>query len=210
MADTGSGGRRRPAADGAPPVGERRSPRAGRRRSARNTPPQDGPEARARRDMFAEAYQTIRAVADAQMRRQRRSHTLQPTALVNEVFVKLMRHEGAWNSRTHLLASAAQAMRWILTDHARTRMRARRTSRGSRIRLSELAVPQRLATLDLVALDAALTQLEAVEPDAVRVVEIRVYCGLRLPDVAAAAGISLRRTERLWQFARAYLRDALG
>lgn len=166
-------------------------------------------DSKARAELFSALYDSLHMLADASMRRQHPAHTLQATALVNEAYLKLSRREQGWESRAHFLAAAAKAMRWILVDHARTRTRRRRTATGRREPLRDALLALQDRSIDVLQLDAALRELESVDPEAARVVELRFFGKLRLPGVAKILGISLRSAERRWTFARAWLRAAL-
>jgi RNA polymerase sigma factor (TIGR02999 family) len=154
-------------------------------------------------------YAELHRIAEAAMRHERSGHTLQPTLLVNEAFMRLIGQErSAWENRAQFFALAAQTIRRILVDHARARRRVKR-DHGMRVTLSEdvAEAPQR--SLDLLALDEALTQLEALSPRQARVVEMRYFAGLEIEDVAAALEVAPATVKRDWTFARAFLLRAL-
>ena len=158
-----------------------------------------------------EAYRLLeaelRGLAARSMRRQPAGHTLQTTALVNEAYLRLCRlSDREWTSREHFLAVAARAMRSVLVDHARAK---RRQKRDPGVPLAERAAAGAVdpRVLDL---DAGLERLEAIDPQAARVVELRFFGGLTSAEAARVLGISLRSCERVWQYARAWLHRELS
>ena len=157
-------------------------------------------------------YGELRALA-AHYLEGRSQHTLQPTALVHEAYLKLAKSDMAWCGRDHFVATAARAMRQILIDHARHRGRRKR---GGGVRPAELdavalpAAPDALPVEDLLALDRALERLAAVDPELVRLVEWRFFAGLTLEEIAGYAGVSERTLKRDWQVARAFLQRELA
>jgi RNA polymerase sigma factor (TIGR02999 family) len=166
-------------------------------------------DSRATTDLFTAVYGTLRVQARRAMRGQRRSHTLQPTALANEAFLKLVKQESAWEGRAHFLCVAAHAMRSILVDHARNKSRRKRKALGARVDIDEsLAVfEDRSARIeDLVA---ALDRLAAHHRRASKVVEMRFFGGMKLQAVSEALGVPLRTIERDWCYARAWLHNEL-
>lgn len=165
----------------------------------------------ARDRLFAIAEPALRQIAARLLQRERPDHTLEPNALVNELYLRLMSTQGLdYQDRAHFLALAAQAMRRILIDHARARASAKRGGAQPRASLSGVAgwTPA-LSNEDLLGLDAALTELESVDPRAARVVELRFFGGLREEDVAAALGVSIITVKRDWKAARAWLATRL-
>lgn len=149
-------------------------------------------------------YRELRRLADVVMAGERRSHTLQPTALAHEVWLRLLgsRNAGALD-RAAFLALAAQAMRRILIDHARRGGAVKRGGRARRTTLEGKTVHEpREFALDL---DAALTALERHDPALARLVELRYFGGLSNDELAAALGVSARTVKRRWRFARAWL-----
>ncbi len=152
-------------------------------------------------------YHELRRMADALMAGERDGHTLEPTALAHEVWLRLLKSRNA-DSLDHgeFLGLAAQAMRRILTEHARRRGAAKRGGGLRRTTLDGKAAecePQDFA-LDM---DAALTRLESIDPDLVRIVELRFYGGCATEEIAELLGISPRTVKRRWRFARAWLQD---
>jgi len=156
--------------------------------------------------VVALAYSELRRLAAWHFRREPAGHTLQPTALVNEVFLKLS--SGApveWQDRAHFFAVAARQMRLILIDHARRRKAARRGD--TEVPLSLISEPANDAPAleNLLAVDQALGALEELDARAARVVELRVFAGLTESEIAQALEVSVATVKRDWTFARAWL-----
>lgn len=142
---------------------------------------------------------------------ERGDHTLQATALVHEVYLRLQRQEeAAWEERGRFLGIAARTMRRALCDHARARLTLRRGSgeRAAEQSVDELEQPTRSA--ELVALDEALEQLAAIDERQAQVVELRYFGGLTIPEVASALGVSARTVDGEWAMARAWLQRRVG
>jgi RNA polymerase sigma factor (TIGR02999 family) len=151
-------------------------------------------------------YQELRRLAHRQMRRERAGDTLQTTALVNEAYVRLVDYERmAPRDRAHFLAIAAQAMRRILIERARSRRSAKRGSWGQRVSLDEAADVSSERADDLAALDEALTNLAAIDPRKGQVVELKYFGGLTTEEVAEVLGVSAPTVERDWHTARIWL-----
>ncbi len=165
-------------------------------------------------DLVALIYPLLRNMSVEQLRRNRASTTLRATELVHEAYERLHRQQGVdWQNRQHFLAIAATVIRRVLVDHLRQRSTTKRGGEAVVLALdSDLAeeLPQPAAGLDWVALDQALSELEKIEPNCVKVVEMRVFAGLGVDQVAETLGISTATVGRLWRFARAYLADHLG
>lgn len=156
-------------------------------------------------------YDELRQLAAAQLRRERDDHSLQPTALVSEAYLRLVGTEHpAWNDRGHFFRAAAQAMRRILIEHARKRSRHKRGGGGVRVTLSGLKAPSRDEPEQVLALDAALRRFEEQDPRAAEIVQLRYFGGLSVQRTAEALGLSERTVKRDWTFARAWLFDALS
>jgi RNA polymerase sigma factor (TIGR02999 family) len=152
-------------------------------------------------------YDELRAIAHRHMRRERAGHSLQTTALVNEAYLRLVdQRDVRWQNRVHFFAIAAQLMRRILIDHARGRRRARRGGGVLKLSLDEATVVSREPAAELIALDDALRNLEAIDPRKGRLVELRFFGGLSLDETAAELGISPRTAMRDWRMAKSWLR----
>ncbi|HRP61996.1 MAG TPA: sigma-70 family RNA polymerase sigma factor [Phycisphaerales bacterium] len=152
-------------------------------------------------------YEELRALAGSHFRHQRADHTLQPTALVHEAFVKLIdQTHTEYNSRAHFFAVAATAMRQILTDHARRKKADKRGGEWQRVSLDDVNRQETgRGEFDVVALDEALTKLEQLDPRRHRVVELRFFGGLSVDEAAQVLGISRSTVESDWRSARAWL-----
>ena len=153
------------------------------------------------------AYGELRRLAAHFISSERPNHTLQPTALVHEAWMRLAAAESVeWRGRAHFMGIAAQAMRRILVDHARTRARDKRGGGRTAVELdAELLPTAESESVDLVALDEALEQLRALGDGQGRLDELRVFGGLSMEEVAEVLGLSLRTAEREWRFARVWL-----
>jgi len=151
-------------------------------------------------------YDELRSLAAWSLRSERKNHTLQATALVHEVYVRLTgERSGDWRDRAHFFAAAAQAIRRILIDHARKQGRRKRGGGAQRLPLDSVVLVAPEQDFDVLALDAALTELAREHPRQARVVELRFYGGLTLEETAEVLGVVARTVERDWQFARAWL-----
>jgi len=156
-------------------------------------------------------YGELRATAQRAMRSERLDHTLQPTALVNEAFLKLVDPSGvAWESRTHFLGVAARAMRQVLVEHARKRKSEKRAPGGERLPLDAELVAIEASAIDLLALDEALEKLAAHDAELARLVELRFFGGLTVEETGKVLGLSVRQVEGAWITARAWLFRAVG
>ncbi len=163
-------------------------------------------DAHALESLLPLVYEELHRQAVSFFRRERAGHTLQPTALVNEVYLRLInQHEVSWQNRAQFFGIAAQMMRRILVSHARGRDAKKRGGAGQQITLQEemAAAPER--DLNLLALDDALTRLETVDPDKSRMVELRFFSGLSVEETAEVMGVSSRTIDRQWQTAKAWL-----
>ncbi len=155
-------------------------------------------------------YRDLRERAARYLNRERPGHTLQPTALVNEAYVRLVNQKNAdWKGRTHFLAIASQAMRRILTDHARGKGRAKRGGGVRRVTLDGIAGPGDSLEIDLFDLNEALERFAALDPRASRVVELRFFGGLTDDEAARELGVSPRTFLWDWATSRAWLGRAL-
>lgn len=161
-------------------------------------------------DLGQSAYHALRGLAAAYLHGERRDHTLQPTALVHEAYLKLAASAGVWKSQTHFQAVAANAMRQILVDHARARKTQKRGGDWLRVTLSADAGAVGGVDVDLLALDEALSQLARLDARKARVVELRFFGGLTCAEAAEEVGVSPKTAEADWYFARAWLRDRLS
>ena len=151
-------------------------------------------------------HSELRRLAHRAMARERRGHTLQTTALVNEAYLRLVDSSKVrWQDRAHFFAMSAQLMRRILVDHSRTRQARKRGGGARRIELDETLAVSPEKSADLVALDEALDALAAVDARKARVVELRYFGGLTAEESAEALGVSAETILRDWKLAKAWL-----
>ena len=165
----------------------------------------------ARDELVELVYRPLRDIAQRHLAHERQNHTLQPTALVNELYMKLVeQRQVEWADRTHFFAVAAQVMRRILVDHARKRNSEKRGSGIAPLTIDAALDVAAAENVDVVALDVALENLAAVYPRQAEIVELRFYGGLTLDETAAALAISPATVSREWTMARAWLRRAMS
>jgi RNA polymerase sigma factor (TIGR02999 family) len=157
-------------------------------------------------------YRELRRLAQHYMRNERVGHTLQPTALVHEAFLRLVGQERTdWQNRSQFIGVAAQLMRRVLVDHARARVAAKRANVPVTLDESLLdRVPAMVQAAEILAVDAALVRLNRLDPQQVRVIELRYFGGLSVDETAEVMGISSRTVKRDWAMARAWLRARLA
>lgn len=161
--------------------------------------------------LLSEIHRELRKLAAGYLRRERADHTLQPTALVNEAFIKLVDQRAVkWQNRAHFFGIAAQAMRRILVDHARRRLSDKRGGGLARVTLADLKVQSPEADLDLVSLDSALGALEKDEPRLASVVTMRIFAGMSIEETAEALELSPATVKRDWLYARAWLAEQMS
>jgi RNA polymerase sigma factor (TIGR02999 family) len=166
-------------------------------------------DAAAREQLVPIVYDELRRLAHHYMRSERPGHTLQTTALVNEVYLRLAGIDGLqWRDRAHFFAMAATLMRRVLVDYARLRGRSKRGAGVSVTSLDENALAPR-PEVDIVALDEALERLASVDPQQSRVVELRFFAGLSVEETAEALGISPATVKRDWSTAKLWLYNEL-
>jgi RNA polymerase sigma-70 factor (ECF subfamily) len=160
--------------------------------------------------MFAVVYDELLAIARSLMRSERPGSTLRPTALVHEAFIRLVEQDDLrWENRAHFFGIAGRAMRQILVDHARARAAVKRGGGLTRITLGEADAVGPVPDLDVLDLDAALEKLAGLDPRAARVVEMRLFGGLGMVEVAHVLGVSKRTAEGDWAMARMFLAHEL-
>lgn len=151
-------------------------------------------------------YDDLKRLAASQLRRERADHTLHPTALVHEAYLRLVNQRNAdWNDRLHFFSIAAQIIRRILIDHARERNTLKRGGAHTLVRIDHEEPASPAPDLDLIALDEALVELAALSERQARIVEMKFFGGLTIPEIGAALGIGNRSVDREWQAARAWL-----
>ncbi len=173
---------------------------------------EDG-DARAADELLPIVYQELRRLAAQRLSHEPPGQTLQPTALVHEAYIRLVGAEGSdarWNSRGHFFAAAAEAMRRILIDSARAKGAQKRGGKLVREEFRESQFFRPEYADEYIELDESLTRFEEVDPDGARLVKLRFYAGLTGKEAAAILGISPRKADQIWAFARAWLREDLG
>jgi RNA polymerase sigma factor (TIGR02999 family) len=156
-------------------------------------------------------YNELRRLASNYLRRERASHTLQPTALVNEAYLKLVDQRNAkWQNRAHFFGISAQLMRRILVDHARQHQAVKRGgSKQERLSITSVEQVAKQPEVDLLALNEAMDELTLMDPQQAQIVELKFFGGLSIDETAEVLGISHATVERDWKMARAWLRQQL-
>jgi RNA polymerase sigma-70 factor (ECF subfamily) len=156
-------------------------------------------------------YDELRRQAARYLRGERPGHTLQTTALIHEAYLRLIKqHNVEWKDRAHFYAIAARLMRQILVDHARKRQAAKRGGSDIKVPLEEEMAISPERSVDLVALDEALTRLAGIDPQQSRIVEMRYFSGLSTEETAEVMGVSSRTVKRDWNVAKAWLRQEIS
>ena len=163
----------------------------------------------ARDELMPLVYDELRRRAAAYLRRER-ANTLQPTALVHEAYLRMVDQRAPWRNRSQFFGVAAEMMRRILVDRARARRAAKRSGQWARVTLDEGVAVASASEVDVLDLDAALTRLAALDPRKSRIAELRFFGGLSLQETGEVLDVSIATVERDWQFARAWLYDALS
>jgi RNA polymerase sigma factor (TIGR02999 family) len=168
-------------------------------------------DSRAAEQLLPLVYAELRRVAGDLLKRESPGHTLQPTALVHEAYVRLVgdEPEGGWGGRRHFYAAAAEAMRRILVERARQKGRQKHGGQWRRVELNDAAMPEDDLRDNLVALDEALTQFAIKQPAKAELIKLRYFAGLTLEEAAETLGISRATAVRHWTFARAWLYDRI-
>lgn len=168
-------------------------------------------DARALDELVPLVYVQLRQLADHYLRQERDGHTLQPTALVHEAYLRLAeQNQAGFNNRIHFYGAAANVMRRILVDHARRRLAAKRGAGVVTQPLDEALDAGIDPTIDFIALDEALTRLAAHSPNPARVVELRYFGGLSVDETATLLGVAPVTVKRHWAFARIWLHRELS
>ena len=156
-------------------------------------------------------YFELKVLARRHLASERAEHTLQPTALVHEAYLRLAaQNRVSWQGNTHFLAVAATAMRRVLVDHARARARAKRDNGGQRISLDAACLLFEQQDIELLDFDDLLTRFAEIDPRAVQVVEYRVFAGVTQVEIAELLGVSERTVRNDWTFAKAWLGSRLN
>lgn len=156
-------------------------------------------------------YDELRRIARRCLSNQSSSHTLQPTALVHEAYLRLARHDSMdWQDRAHFFALAAQMMRQILVDHARKQAAGKRGGNAVTVVVDEGSAVSKERSLDLIALDDAMKRLASLDPRQCQIVELRFFGGLSIEETAQTVKISPATTKREWATARLWLYNAMS
>jgi RNA polymerase sigma-70 factor (ECF subfamily) len=170
-----------------------------------------GGDLAARNELVEAVYTELRGIAARHMSRERGQHTLQPTALVNEAYLKLAGMKNAdWQDRSHFYAVAARVMRQILVDHARHRLAGKRGGGMVVMPLNEALAMSPGEPRQMLEVDEALTRLSLEDAQVGKVVELRFFGGLSVEETAQVLNVPKRTVEREWTFGRAWLRTELG
>lgn len=174
-------------------------------------PPDTGGSPRSANEWLGTMYDQLRDLAADRLRREPYGHTLQPTALVHEAWLRLAKHaEGTFRDEAHFRAAAAQTMRHILIDHARRKRSRKRGGDRMRVAIDDSVGKDAVAELDLIGLDEALERLHTVDPRKARVVELRYFGGMTTQQIADVLEVSRTTADSDWLMARAWLRTQLG
>jgi len=164
----------------------------------------------ARDALMNAVYHELRSIAGRLMRKERRDHTLQPTALVNEAYLRLVRGEPKWENRAHFFGAAARAMRRILVEYARQKLSQKQGGGAQHVTFADIDVQAEDPQLNLLSLDEALTALNDVDSRLLKVVELRYFAGCNLDEIAEILGVSQPTIKRDWTYARAWLYDYMN
>jgi RNA polymerase sigma factor (TIGR02999 family) len=156
-------------------------------------------------DLLPLVYDELRRLARRYLQQERPGHTLQSTALVHEAYLRLVDQNVSWQNRAHFFGIAAQMMRRILVDHARSRSAAKRGDGAGRVTLDEGLVALEQRDVDVVALDEALTNLAKIDPQQGKIVELRFFAGLSIEETSEVLHISPATVKRDWAMAKAWL-----
>jgi RNA polymerase sigma factor (TIGR02999 family) len=176
-------------------------------KQARPAPLMSGSEA----EINASIYKELRKIASAKMHLERGNHTLQPTALVHEAYMRLAdQPASAWRDRSRILGLAAHAMRHILVDHARAHSAGKRGAGAVQVTLDDGVAASNDALVDILAVDEALTRLAEFDPRQARVLELHFFAGLTFDEIADELGVSTRTIKSNWAMARAWLHQQLA
>jgi len=168
-------------------------------------------DAHAMDELMPVVYERLRKIARSILHGQGAAKTFVPTALVNQAFVRLMQKDGlAFRDRNHFFSIAARCMRWVLADYARERLAKKRGGDGIRVTLNDVPDGSTDQTIDVIALDAALTKLGATYPDLLQIVELRFLAGLSIEETAEILKCSTMTIVRKWNMAKAWLSRELS
>lgn len=160
--------------------------------------------------LFPLVYAELRRLANSYLKRERPSHTLQPTALVHEAYLRLVDQEIPWQNRSHFFGIAARTMRQILVDHARHHLAEKRGAGQGNLPLDEAIDLSDERAVELIALDEALKALATIDPQKCRLVELRFFAGLSIEETAQILGVSVQTVVRQWRTTKAWLQRELN
>ncbi len=160
--------------------------------------------------LFLQTYSELKMLAERHLRRERSEHTLQPTALVHEAYMRLSKHGADWQNRGHFIGVAANVMRQVLVDWARDRGRQKRGGDRHRITLDDQHQLEMPRPLEILAFDRALTRLAEFDERKARLVELRVLGGMTVPELASELDTSTSTVNREWRSARAWIAKMLA
>jgi RNA polymerase sigma factor (TIGR02999 family) len=169
-----------------------------------------GGDAAARNEVFDTIYRELRRVASARMAQEAAGHTLQPTALVHEAWLRLANADAEWKNRAHFFGAASEAMRRILVDYARRRNAQKRGSGVEPEQLEDATFVLVAPPDELLAVNDALDKLAEEDEAAAELVKLRYFVGMPMQEAAAALGLSVRTAERLWTYARVWLKREIS
>ena len=169
---------------------------------------------RAAEDLLPIVYEELRRLAAHKMAGERANHTLQPTALVHEAYLRLVNRDEdeaiQWNDRAHFYATAAEAMRRILIDSARQKLAVKRGAKYRQTTWNESQIESKAPPEEILAVDEALAKLNHEDPALAKIVNLRYFVGMTIPQIAEAMGVSPRTVDRQWACARAWLYREIG
>jgi RNA polymerase sigma factor (TIGR02999 family) len=168
-----------------------------------------GGDEAARDELMPLVYEELRRIARRLFKGEARGHTLQPTALVHEVFAKLADAQVSWQDRAHFYALCARMMRRLLVNHANARKAAKRGGDAVQVTLDDDALPAAGDAVDVIEIDEALSQLAKLDPRKAGLVEMRYFAGLTFAEMAEVTGLSTSTIDRELRFARAWMKDRL-
>ena len=160
-------------------------------------------------EVMPQVYETLHRIAQKYMRQENRGHTLQPTAIVNEAYIKLIDADVDWQNRAHFFAIAARLMRRILVDHAKAKHRNKRGGSATKMSIDEVGVKQAEPEMDVVELDLALKRLAELDERKSKIVELHYFGGLKYDETAEVLQISAATVDRELRMAKAWLHKAM-
>ena len=157
-------------------------------------------------DLLPLIYEDLRRIASSRLVHESPDHTLQPTALVHEAYMRLVgANSDTWENRSHFFGAASEAMRRILVDHARSKKRQKRGGGYRKLNLDDFELQEKSVADELLALDVALSELELLDKEKAELVKLRFFGGMKLSEAAELLGIPRRTADRYWAYARAWL-----